>query len=382
VAVGGTSLTTYSSWGTYRSESAWSGSGGGVSGYVGEPRYQWSAQQTGRRTTPDVSYDADPNTGYYVYTTTAYGGYTGWLEVGGTSAAAPQWAGLIALADQGRALVGKGSLDGPTQTLPGLYAMAGSNFHDITSGSNGYSAHAGYDLATGRGSPYADRIVHALVALSSGPVSSAVAASLTAGPVSSPHGSFNVVPVPTPVDPGPDGAFGSLVVVNSLSGVSRVQQYPAPLPESSIARLPGPARLFTEGSGQGGGFGLAPFPLPTVVGEDPVPVPERQEQEQTPVCGPEDARDPVPAVSRVEPTLLSEALEAQCRAALDALFADRRSTGEWVGQITLLPVSEAEPIAVDLNSAAAVIGVALLLDGGRVAESHRRLRIPLTATEH
>ena len=59
-----------------------------------------------------------------------------WGQWGGTSDAAPQWAALIAIADQGRALAGKASLDGATQTLPMLYALPASDFHDITSGTS------------------------------------------------------------------------------------------------------------------------------------------------------------------------------------------------------------------------------------------------------
>jgi len=78
--------------------------------------------------------------------------------------AAPQWAALIAIADQGRALAGQTSLDGISQTLPKIYQLPSSDFHDITSGSNGsYSAGPGYDLVTGRGSPYANLIVPALI---------------------------------------------------------------------------------------------------------------------------------------------------------------------------------------------------------------------------
>src|SRR5262249_3158542 len=54
-----------------------------------------------------------------------------WQTVGGTSLGAPAWAAIIAIADQGRALSGKGSLDGPTQTLPALYALASTDFHTI-----------------------------------------------------------------------------------------------------------------------------------------------------------------------------------------------------------------------------------------------------------
>jgi hypothetical protein len=80
---------------------------------------------------------------------------------GGTSAGAPQWAALIAIADQGRALAGKGSL---SNAQAALYSLPGSDFHDITAGSNGYSAASGYDLASGLGSPIANAVVRDLVA--------------------------------------------------------------------------------------------------------------------------------------------------------------------------------------------------------------------------
>jgi hypothetical protein len=84
--------------------------------------------------------------------------------VGGTSAAAPQWAALVALADQGRGLIGFTSLDGPSQLLPALYLLPPNDFHDITSGSNGNSATTGYDLATGLGTPRAQLVISGLVA--------------------------------------------------------------------------------------------------------------------------------------------------------------------------------------------------------------------------
>jgi subtilase family serine protease len=157
VAVGGTSLYLDDQ-GNYLGENGWGGSGGGISQIEPEPAYQYSVQDTGARTCPDVSYDADPNTGFYVYNTV---GSSGWTVIGGTSAGAPQWAALIALADQGRAdIAGAGSLDGATQTLPALYSpqMSG-DFFDITAGFNGYNAGPGYDLVTGLGSPYAPYVV-------------------------------------------------------------------------------------------------------------------------------------------------------------------------------------------------------------------------------
>jgi hypothetical protein len=157
VAVGGTTLTVDTA-GNYKGETAWTGSGGGVSKYEPKPSYQGQLPGT-MRSIPDVAYNADPATGVYVYNSMPLNGRTGWWQVGGTSAGAPQWAGLIAIANQGRALLGYGSLDGATQTLPALYAMAASNFHDVTSGSNGFRATVGFDLATGRGSPIAPRVV-------------------------------------------------------------------------------------------------------------------------------------------------------------------------------------------------------------------------------
>jgi hypothetical protein len=158
LAVGGTTLTTSAS-GMYSSEAAWSGSGGGVSIFETAPGYQTSVENTGKRTTPDVAYDANPNTGFAVYDSVAYAGQNGWFEVGGTSAGAPQWAALIAIADQGRAISGLGSL---SNAQSALYTLPTSDFHDITSGSNGSSAAAGYDLVTGRGTPVVTSIVQAL----------------------------------------------------------------------------------------------------------------------------------------------------------------------------------------------------------------------------
>jgi subtilase family serine protease len=157
LAVGGTRLTTDSA-GNYIGETAWSGSGGGASRYFSKPSYQTAYTGT-KRGSPDVSYDADPNSGFSVYNT--YDG--GWEQVGGTSAGAPQWSALIAIADQGRIAAGLGTLDGATQTLPAIYALPASDFHDVTTGSNGNRAGTGYDLVTGRGSPKANLVVAGLV---------------------------------------------------------------------------------------------------------------------------------------------------------------------------------------------------------------------------
>jgi Putative Ig domain len=166
VAVGGTSLDIDSS-GDYLGESAWSDGGGGISQVESQPSYQSgkvSGTSSTHRTVPDVSMDADPNTGVYVLDSFA-GGY---YQVGGTSLSCPMWAGLVAIANQGRALNGQSTLNGLTQTLPTLYNLPSSDFHDVTTGSNGtYSATPGYDLVTGLGTPIANLLVPALAGYAS-----------------------------------------------------------------------------------------------------------------------------------------------------------------------------------------------------------------------
>jgi subtilase family serine protease len=161
VGVGGTALSINTSTGAYAGEAGWGGSGGGVSGYLSKPAYQ-SGLSYARRSSPDVAYNADPRTGVYVRDTSSGGG---WYQVGGTSAGAPQWAALVAIADQGRELAGRSSLDGAGNLLPALYkTLASTSYHDITTGSAGRNrARAGYDLVTGLGSPKADLVVQALV---------------------------------------------------------------------------------------------------------------------------------------------------------------------------------------------------------------------------
>ncbi|HEV2948193.1 MAG TPA: S53 family peptidase [Gemmataceae bacterium] len=160
LAVGGTTLTV-GPWGNYVSEKAWSQSSGGISLYESKPAFQLGLAG-GKRSTPDVALNGDPSTGYYIYDTVTYAGITGWFQNGGTSAGAPQWAALIALADQGRALMGRGSL-GNAQAL--IYRLPANDFHDITKGSNGYVAGVGYDLVTGRGTPNAKLVVRHLIGM-------------------------------------------------------------------------------------------------------------------------------------------------------------------------------------------------------------------------
>ena len=159
VGVGGTTLSTDPNTGAYQSESAWSdgsaspggsGGGGGISQIWPAPAYQTGLPSASNgRNVPDVSLDADPNTGYSIF----FQG--GWTVVGGTSCAAPLWAAFTALVNQQRAASGRGPLGFAN---PPLYQIAegshyNSDFHDINDGSDNlyYQATQGYDNATGWG---------------------------------------------------------------------------------------------------------------------------------------------------------------------------------------------------------------------------------------
>jgi kumamolisin len=145
---GGTDLTLTSS-NAWSKETGWSDGGGGISVEWATPSFQTAVNTGSKRDVPDVSADADPSSGWYIYTE---GGNE---EVGGTSAAAPNWAAFTADYDTAAADLGKAKF-GFSNAF--IYTVAESSsyssaFHDITSGNNGgYSAATGYDKATGWGS--------------------------------------------------------------------------------------------------------------------------------------------------------------------------------------------------------------------------------------
>jgi hypothetical protein len=171
LSVGGTALTLGTN-NVYGSEVGWSGSGGGPSAYEAKPSYQAGVvtQTSTARANPDVAYNASPSTGFSVFDSYPYGGTSyGWLGIGGTSAGSPQWAALLAIADQGRSLSAKPALNsaGPQEVMTTLYKNATAGiFHDVTggtsSGSPNYTAVTGYDYVTGVGSPIANLVVQAL----------------------------------------------------------------------------------------------------------------------------------------------------------------------------------------------------------------------------
>ena len=169
--VGGTTLTTSGPAGAYVSETVWNwgggeGSSGGVSTQYGIPWWQTNVSMTlnygsvTMRNTPDVALTAD---NVYVRADGRD------LRVGGTSCASPLWAGFTALINQQAAyyhqpLVG---FFNPTVYGIGLGSKYGVSFHDITSGNNGtqthYPAVAGYDLATGWGTPQGQPLIDAII---------------------------------------------------------------------------------------------------------------------------------------------------------------------------------------------------------------------------
>jgi kumamolisin len=160
VAVGGTTLTLS---GPSMSETAWSGSGGGISALFSLPDYQsgLSSPYT-MRSYPDVAFNADPNSGEPVYA--HQNGTAQYIIIGGTSMATPQWAGFLTLVGEARANAGLPTLG---FLNPQIYALNSSDmnadFNDITSGSNGaYSAGPGWDAVTGLGSMQASALLNQL----------------------------------------------------------------------------------------------------------------------------------------------------------------------------------------------------------------------------
>ncbi|MFI8966067.1 protease pro-enzyme activation domain-containing protein [Streptomyces sp. NPDC053493] len=176
LAVGGTTMR-----GSVAQQTTWTGSGGGVSRRFTVPSDGFQAGRSGAgysdlcsaasgttcRQVPDVSAVGDGATGYPV----AYGqtGGQGWWVIGGTSGAAPVWAALLGQANQDLACQANGSVG---YVHPALYKLPATAFRDVTTGHNNetlsgnysglYQAGAGYDLATGLGTPNGREIVAGL----------------------------------------------------------------------------------------------------------------------------------------------------------------------------------------------------------------------------
>lgn len=169
IAVGGTTLKIDAQ-GNRISETAWRGSGGGLSTIEAAPDYQQAYPLPNnpalKRGIPDVSYNADPQTGVSVFNSIPDdSGDSGWAIVGGTSAGAPQWAGIVAVANSILRIniPQMGSL---------LYKIAKNRYdltyYDILTGTNGRCGYycqtrLNYDYVTGLGSPHSLYLVNMMI---------------------------------------------------------------------------------------------------------------------------------------------------------------------------------------------------------------------------
>jgi len=205
VSVGGTDLITASAGGSWSSETAWVGSGGGISpNGIAIPAWQQfpgvinssNRGSTALRNGPDVS--ANANWSFYTCAdqTTCLAN-----EYGGTSFAAPMWAGYIALVNQQLAANGQPTIGflNPTIYAQNVTSAYDTDFHDITSGVSGsYSAVTGYDLVTGWGSPNGQNLISALV-----------------GP---PVSGFTLSALPSSLSISTGGTATATITVNDLAG--------------------------------------------------------------------------------------------------------------------------------------------------------------------
>lgn len=222
VSVGGTDLTTVSAAGAWASETAWADSGGGISpDNIAIPSWQQIAgvvtssnhASTTLRNGPDVS--ANANFTFYVCadqkscTANSYGG---------TSFAAPMWAGYIALVNQ-QLVSNKQATIGflnPTIYQQNVGSGYSADFHDITSGTSGsYSAVTGYDLVTGWGSPNSG-LIAALTGSNSAQPSFSLSASPSSLTVAAGNNGTSTISVT------PSNGFSSTVTLSasSVSGVT------------------------------------------------------------------------------------------------------------------------------------------------------------------
>ena len=180
-AVGGTTLNIDAK-GNRISETTWgkesdgSGGGGGVSKFIPVPSYQqgltiYGEPPAANRAGPDISMDANPATGVPVYDTT---GMSGWGTVGGTSLSSPMFAGIVALANELRAVSGNKATGSNltigsalNSTLYNLFKINPTqDFYDVTTAEQGitpaYPVGPGYDLDTGIGTPIGNTLIPSL----------------------------------------------------------------------------------------------------------------------------------------------------------------------------------------------------------------------------
>jgi subtilase family serine protease len=346
VGVGGTSLSIDTS-GNYLGETGWNSSGGGISSYESKPAFQANVPQSStHRTSPDVGYDADPNTGFAVYDSYAGGG--GWGQYGGTSAGAPQWAALFAIADQGRAtpLSTSGALNGLYGLLSTSNTINTTYLHDVSP--------AGYDLVTGLGSPLANTLIPHLRSVSPSIVKPSTAPGGTSTHISaSSHVMPSVVTLQQILTASPNNAVTPLAVV-TVSAVTPPASI-TPAPAATVVTPPPVSTRQESGGGQNG----------VVFAEDdgignPTPLPVDLPNADTPPVVAPPANDQEPAESHP--------LATAWRHTSAACF-----TGEqWIPAVmeqleaSLLDAPQSTPV---LDPAAALAGLAIVLGSYWSAQS-------------
>ncbi len=237
-AVGGTDLTTSGPGGAWQSETAWQGSGGGFStNGISIPTYQipvinsLNQGSTTLRNIPDVAAEANP-ANYYCANGECPHNYV----VGGTSVAAPRWAGFLALANQQANGSAIGFLN-PTIYGIGQGSNYGDDFHDITEGNNFnserpslFSAVAGYDLVTGWGTPNGQSLLTALGPAPTGP-------------------NFALVPSPSTINVAQGNDGTSTITVSAVNGFKGAVDFTA----TALGLPAGVAASFNPTSAAGSG---------------------------------------------------------------------------------------------------------------------------------
>jgi Subtilase family len=264
VAVGGTTLNINSD-GSVISETGWNGSGGGVSSLESMPQYQTNyGLNATQRCVPDVSYDADPTTGFFVV-------WNSKVEaVGGTSAGTPQWAAIYALNE--------------TATDANLYDRAktdySSYFRDIINGSNGYNATVGYDFITGLGSPLrCDFQPTPTPTPSPNPIpTDTPTPTPTPNPTVTPKPTPTLTPTPTPsITPSPSP---------TTNPTAKPTPTPTPIPTPTLTPTPNPTPTKTPTPSPTPTLTPTPTPSPT---STPTPTPT-----PTPTITPTPIQTPTP----------------------------------------------------------------------------------------
>jgi subtilase family serine protease len=258
-SVGGTALTTTGPGGAWVSETTWNDGGGGISSTYSIPSYQQSMNMAAiggsstMRNIPDVAMLA----AVQIFLICNDGQ---WISVGGTSAATPLWAGFMALANQQAATNGSpwvGFLN------PTIYAIgAGSDYdtdlHDITTGSNGFAAGPGFDLASGWGTPEGQPLINDLTSMPGAPSFGLSSAPTT---VSMPAGSGAVATIQVTPRNGfsaavalsvtglPSGVTGTFGAMNSNSSQLTLTASGAAVPGAYTLSIQGISGSITSSTG-------------------------------------------------------------------------------------------------------------------------------------